>query len=463
MRLNSVNYPKTRKLINELNLDEANNVKVYGYRRNEDLNQNVRNKEFIDAITIDIEVERVKNDVSKKKKYSSETKHDWLSIRTRGSPKVLYNLMKNLTPAQMKDIIDTRFGSMIGIASKEIPIKVGHFVVDNFNDDSMKLKLSNGVISITPKLVYKVLGVPLGGEDINRINRLRSEDVMTLEWHSQFSQRVDNVGQANQLLDTLMKTKIENLYWCKYVCMCLKMSKINWIRDGENSYYSGPLTALTLDSKMDKLDQKVTLLKLTVEDLEFEFSNSLVDHPNSSRLKDIKAKYNGIIQNTDLSDFAYAIKDNSIHHESQYGNNEEQMFVKGTHEEKEEEILKKDLIEVNVLKVIKADSMAEKSTQDDIGNEYRENEMIIINKDEDEFNVFNAESEIDVLKEDIKQDIKDASIRVQPKREPSITWYLKSHFQVRGSALNTYANTLSQTEVLTADTLFMMDDETDPM
>nr|GEY68959.1 hypothetical protein [Tanacetum cinerariifolium] len=169
--------------------DNANNVKVYGYRRNEDLNQNVRNKEFIDAITIDIEVERVKNDVSKKKKYSSETKHDWLSIRTRGSPKVLYNLMKNLTPAQMKDIIDTRFGSMIGIASKEIPIKVGHFVVDNFNDDSMKLKLSNGVISITPKLVYKVLGVPLGGEDINRINRLRSEDVMTLEWHSQFSRK----------------------------------------------------------------------------------------------------------------------------------------------------------------------------------------------------------------------------------------------------------------------------------
>nr|GFC66826.1 hypothetical protein [Tanacetum cinerariifolium] len=41
-------------------------------------------------------------------------------------------------------------------------------------------------------------------------------------------------------------TKIESLDWCKYVCMCLKMSKINWIRDGENSYFSGPLTALTL-------------------------------------------------------------------------------------------------------------------------------------------------------------------------------------------------------------------------
>ncbi|GJT09519.1 hypothetical protein Tco_0856561 [Tanacetum coccineum] len=55
------------------------------------------------------------------------------------------------------------------------------------------------------------------------------------------------------------------------------------------------------------------------------FSNTLVDHPNSSRLKDIKAKYNGIIRNTDLSDFAYAIKNNSIHHENQYGNDFSEM------------------------------------------------------------------------------------------------------------------------------------------
>nr|GFB98647.1 hypothetical protein [Tanacetum cinerariifolium] len=69
---------------------------------------------------------------------------------------------------------------------------------------------------------------------------------------------------------------------------------------------------------------------------------------------------------------------------------------------------------------------------------------------------------IDVLKEDIKPDIKDASIRVQPKRDSSIVWYLKSPFKVSDSALNNHANILSQTEVLTADTLFIMDEETDP-
>nr|GFC42412.1 hypothetical protein [Tanacetum cinerariifolium] len=226
---------------------------------------------------------RVKNDVSKKKKDSSETKQDWLSIRTRRSPKVLYNLMKNLSPAQMKDIIDIVFSSMIGMASEEVPGKIAHFVVDNFDDDSMKLKLSNGVISFTAELVYKVLGVPLGGEDINRMNRLGIGDVTTLGWHGQFSnknpkpKKVYDKIQESQMGGILFKlnflvlflnsmglsenggqcrpgksiigyineeTKIKSLDWCKYICMCLKMSKINWIRNGENSFYSVPLTAL---------------------------------------------------------------------------------------------------------------------------------------------------------------------------------------------------------------------------
>nr|GEZ89158.1 hypothetical protein [Tanacetum cinerariifolium] len=256
-----------------------------------------------------------------------------------------------------------------------------------------------------------------------------------------------------------------------------------------------------LDSKMDKLDQKLTLLKLIVEDLEFEFSNCLMDHSNSSRLKDIKAKYNGIIRNTDLSDFGYGNYnvgecshgveelDKDFINETNEENGEdsseeeiieekeEQMFVKGMHEEKEEEILNQDSIE--------ADSIAKKSTQDDIGNEYRKNDKKGISFDFKMFDIpkiddkeksavggfedclmkglFRQDVEPDNSVRDIKPDIKDASIRVKPKRESSIGWYLKFPFKVRGGALNNYANTLSQTEVLTADTLFIMDEETDPI
>ncbi|GKE60418.1 hypothetical protein Tco_1510785, partial [Tanacetum coccineum] len=143
---------------------------------------------------------------------------------------------------------------------------------------------------------------------------------------------------------------------------------------------------------MDKLDQKVTLLNLIVEDLEFQFSKSLVDHPNNSRLKDIKAKYNGIIRNTDLSDYTYAIEDDRIHHESRYGNDFRETdyslnfndtsgtyhvgecshgveeldkdFINETDEENGEESSEEEMIEVVNQKVIEADIVLKKSIND---------------------------------------------------------------------------------------------------
>ncbi|GKB16697.1 hypothetical protein Tco_0850620 [Tanacetum coccineum] len=196
-RLNYENYPKTKKLIDEFNLEEVfgENVKVCGYRRSEDVNQNIHNRELLDVIEIDVEVEMVKNDISKKQKDSSETQQE----------------------CAFRIIIDLGFGSVIEMATEEIPVKIAHFVVDKFDADLMKLKLEHDVISITPDLVSC------------RVQKLTPPNA-----------RQDNSGYINE------ETRIENMDWCKYVCDCLKMSKTNWIRDDDNSYYSGPLTVLTL-------------------------------------------------------------------------------------------------------------------------------------------------------------------------------------------------------------------------
>ena len=61
-------------------------------------------------------------------------------IRTRTSPKVLFHLMKKLTFAQRKDLIDMGFGSLYDMAIQDIPGKIGLFVVDNFEPSEMKLK-----------------------------------------------------------------------------------------------------------------------------------------------------------------------------------------------------------------------------------------------------------------------------------------------------------------------------------
>nr|GFB61855.1 hypothetical protein [Tanacetum cinerariifolium] len=126
-----------------------------------------------------------------------------------------------------------------------------------------------------------------------------------------------------------------------------------------------------LDSKIDKLDQKVTLLKLIVEDLEFEFSNCLMDHPNSSRIHH-ESEYGNVFSEMDNSLNFNDMSGNYNVGECSHGVDElDNDFINETNEENredssKEEILNQDSIEVNVLKVNEADSMAEKSTQDDI-------------------------------------------------------------------------------------------------
>ncbi|GKD57682.1 putative F-box-like domain superfamily protein [Tanacetum coccineum] len=322
------------------------------------------------------------------------------------------------------------------------------------------------------------------------------------------------------------------------------------------------------DSKMDKLDQKVALLNLIVEDLEFQFSKSLVDHPNNSRMiefimrVDMEMIFEKRIILSKGFDLTYTMMtDEETQEKREFGTvkrievvttksyrEELDIVVKGTDEEKDEEILNQDVSEVNVLKVIKAelDSISEKSREfkvkkdtlfdfktfdipkvDDkekstvsVFEDYSRNDMPNHKLDEapsfslgpefDDFSIeeinqtnvndanitinlniesgigfseteadcsqkekqsldrilkvsFRPESKVDVLKEDIKLEIKDASIRMQPKRKASVAWYLKSPFKVRGSALNSNTNTLSQAKFLAADTLFIMDKESDPL
>ncbi|GKD51605.1 hypothetical protein Tco_1280581, partial [Tanacetum coccineum] len=165
------------------------------------------------------------------------------------------------------------------------------------------------------------------------------------------------------------------------------------------------------------------------------------------------AKYNGIIQNTDLSDYTYAIEDDRIHHESRYGNDFRETdyslnfndtsgtyhvgecshgveeldkdFINETDEENGEESSKEEMIEVVNQKVIEADIVLQKSINDYIQNKEqnsidedfqkdvsevnvlkvikaepdsiseksREDHMVIINKDEDEFNEFKVKKD----------------------------------------------------------------------
>ena len=252
---------------------------------------------FVEKLELHIEVDKSKK-IKKNNTVSVEgnTLNDdgLLSLRTRASPKVINNLMKNLTLGQRKNLIDMGFGSLYDMDIEEIPVKIGHFVVDKFIDSEMKLKLRDYDIVITPELIHKVLDVPLGGIDFNDLDKIRRSD-LSERWYSQFGsiryptpnkvaevvQKTDVEGilfnlnilvlfsnffglggtagqcRPQQILNYIHEdTKIESIDWCKYVFDCLKASKENWVRDGPDNYsshYSGPLTALIVSVHFHRL------------------------------------------------------------------------------------------------------------------------------------------------------------------------------------------------------------------
>ncbi|GJU20475.1 hypothetical protein Tco_1153817 [Tanacetum coccineum] len=151
----------------------------------------------------------------------------------------------------------------------------------------------------------------------------------------------------------------------------------------------------------------------------------------------------------------------------------EQMFVKGTDEEKEENILNQDVAEPDN-SIRSFGNPFQVSTNDMPKHRLEEPPSFSLGPEFDDFSI-----------EEINQtNVKDANITINRKIESRVafsetetdcsqkekqsldriqTVSFRPEARIWGSALNTNANNLSQAEALTADTLFIMDEESDPV
>ncbi|KVH91525.1 Cystatin [Cynara cardunculus var. scolymus] len=92
-----------------------------------------------------------------------DAKDTTLGIRTRTSPKTLYETVKCLTPAQRATIKDMGFESLLDMTVDGIPAKLGFYVVDMLDVAAMNIKINNGAIPITAESIHEVLKVANGG------------------------------------------------------------------------------------------------------------------------------------------------------------------------------------------------------------------------------------------------------------------------------------------------------------
>lgn len=234
-----------------------------------------------------------------------------LVLRTRTSPKNLWDTVKALNENQRAAVREIGLGSLLDITLDRIPYKLGFYVVDNLDTTSMTVKLSNGHIPITVASIYRLLGLPIGGLDLNSMAPLIGDADISKPWKRQYTKemmrpkdvmnmikRTGDYGVNFKLnflvvvVNTLAECsrvgccnfgflsrihnvdRIQNIDWARYVYDCLKISKIGWKRDSLLSYYAGPLTYLTLlyveSTVCDQLEietRKPPMEKWTLEQL----------------------------------------------------------------------------------------------------------------------------------------------------------------------------------------------------
>nr|GMD52448.1 uncharacterized protein LOC109155335 [Ipomoea batatas] len=119
------------------------------------------------------------------------------TVETRGSIKVLYNVIKSLNGRQRRAVRDIGFGGLLSLDIKETPLRLGRWLLTNYNPVDRVLNLENGnAIHITTEDVADVFGFPMGSIPMVK-RRKRELGPMLVEWRENLGKPDGNMSPKN--------------------------------------------------------------------------------------------------------------------------------------------------------------------------------------------------------------------------------------------------------------------------
>ncbi|GKA41746.1 ulp1 protease family, C-terminal catalytic domain-containing protein, partial [Tanacetum coccineum] len=87
-------------------------------------------------------------------------------FQTRNSPRAFFNAISKLSPVQKSCLEQLGFGKLIHFKVEGIPSKLGFYVVNNFDETTMEIKLENASLLITMETIADMIGIINKGVDI---------------------------------------------------------------------------------------------------------------------------------------------------------------------------------------------------------------------------------------------------------------------------------------------------------
>ncbi|KAK1430004.1 hypothetical protein QVD17_12424 [Tagetes erecta] len=211
----------------------------------------------------------------------SNSRKEMPSLRTRSSPKALWEGIKVLSDDQRKAVKSMGFGRLLSFNVNGVPGGLAFYVVDKLDTKTMSIEIESGSVSITKERIHQLLGVPNGGDDFvaegvvnatvskmwrrvygiseispaNIVNRLRTYTVADWLFRIDFvmlfiTTMIDcqkNGKCKTSIMPVFTESRdISKLDWCSLIYSNIHECKDNWVKDDPDSYFTGPLTILML-------------------------------------------------------------------------------------------------------------------------------------------------------------------------------------------------------------------------
>ncbi|GJT28988.1 ulp1 protease family, C-terminal catalytic domain-containing protein [Tanacetum coccineum] len=216
---------------------------------------------------------------------NQETKTIIRTIKARSSPRDLVKILTGLTHLQQQLVTEMGFESFLNgnFQIETTPTKLGCWVVENFDPDKCVIRMNDGWILITPKMIQDMIGIPMGSIAVTEVPAATTEFPHIVEWRQTYNTYTDarftikcvverllfdhqlgrefkmnflvmffsiigdcpKLGTVNQrFLECIDKEEdIQNMDWCTYLLGTMKKTRREY---KESQGFGGPLVLMVL-------------------------------------------------------------------------------------------------------------------------------------------------------------------------------------------------------------------------
>ena len=206
-------------------------------------------------------------------------------VKIKKFPGPLCLVIKDLTTDQEEAIKSLGFGSLLDFELNVMPRRLGHWLLERFDGKSGNLTVFGETITITPELVHRTFGFPMGpfAVDVRDVMKERSNESY-IQWKKQFNASGSRLYVTKHLMPAIKKQirkndsgnlfkmniialfctilsyvvsmgtlnigvipsltdfdNVRQMDWCEYVLHYMKSERLSW-KPGK--YFYGPILLL---------------------------------------------------------------------------------------------------------------------------------------------------------------------------------------------------------------------------